>query len=890
MPYQPAVLGSARLNNFRLDYLTAEQAADRPTHVRILLDGLDLTAPGAPIRVLFKSLSIKDLVFDAPNTCTLTLYGAAPRVGQRLEIWISVDPAVLLFAGELQTVNRTYAGRPTTVLHPCTAIDDTARANRKRPLGLFTNTSATAIAEWLITTYAPGYSTAGVEPNLPPVSINFDGSEAGMKGCLTAIAKLIGGYWFFENRTLFLFLTPPGPAPDPIDDTPNRFLHEPAIKSTVDKSQVRTRVYGKGASTRIVAALDAGASTVPVENAEMFNPAGGQAIAGISPDGAASRILTYTGAQLGGGGGLVGPGAAPSAAPTVAAVAGAGIEAGIHRYAYTFVTAVGESTPSPVATVDVGLTAAPAAPAVGAALPGGAIESGSHTYAVTFVTATGETTGSGPSAAVSTIAAVSLPTARPSPFGGAQGHGANQLDADAYYAWRYSFYRPGDGAETAPSEATTGPYFNGAAQIPTGYVGASNLSLGPGTPPAGYVVRWYRSHGHPNNAAAMAAPMYLVTGGSTAGGYFYDGSADSSLGALAPTGDTTGSQSVPLSGIAIGPAAVTARKIYRSSNGAPYQLVDTIANNTTTTYTDTKAAASLGAVMPATNTATANQVAATVAIGGAAVTARKIYRTAAGASALKLLTTIANNTTTTHTDAAPDSSLGADAPLGDTSGLTQPSGQVPAGSTSLIVANAAPFAASGGWAIVGNGDQVIRYSGKTATQLTGIPPTGSGAIIASVSYNSTVTAAAALVGVTGILEAVIRHAPILVWVQRDDLAAQAYMASLDGTGDGIYEHIVRDERRSEASLRQVCDAELALYSRPLVTVLYATRDLKTKSGKTVEIAVSSPAIAESLTIQDVTITEIGIAKRLAPKFTVTASTVHHTLEAILRDLIRKAEA
>ena len=54
-----------------------------------------------------------------------------------------------------------------------------------------------------------------------------------MKGCLTALAKLIGGYWYFENKTLYLFITPPGTPPDPIDDTPGRFLHEPAITWSV---------------------------------------------------------------------------------------------------------------------------------------------------------------------------------------------------------------------------------------------------------------------------------------------------------------------------------------------------------------------------------------------------------------------------------------------------------------------------------------------------------------------------------------------------------------------------------------------------------------------------------------------------------------------------------
>jgi hypothetical protein len=349
-------------------------------------------------------------------------------------------------------------------------------------------------------------------------------------------------------------------------------------------------------------------------------------------------------------------------------------------------------------------------------------------------------------------------------------------------------------------------------------------------------------------------------------------------------------QTVPLTQIPIGPAIVTARRLYRWSAALGWRALTTIANNTATTYSDTASNATLGAA-PGPNTATANQVAGTFATGGATVTGRKLYRTTANSSALKLLWHYTENTTTTFLDSAADAVLGAAPPAVDTSGLTQPSGQVPAGSTAMIVANAAAFAdAPGGWAVVGNGEQVIRYSAKTANSLTGIPATGLGALVASVSYNSTVTASPALVGVGGILESILRGSPIHVWVQRDDLAAQAYMVSLDGTGDGIYEHIVSDERRTEASLIQVCDAELALYSRPLVTVTYASRDTKTKSGKTVAIALTTPAINESLTIQDVAISEIGIAPTLRPKYTVTASSVRHSFDAILQQLLRKAGA
>jgi len=1003
MPYQPAVLGTARLNNFRLDYLTADQAADRPTHIRIILGGIDITKPGAPVRAIYKSITIRDALFDTPNTCALTLYGtAAPNVGQPLEVWINSDAPVLLFGGELQTVDRTYKGRPATVLHPVTAIDDTARANRRRPLMRFANVSATTIAQTLIATYAPGFSSAGVEAGLPAVTITFDGSEAGMKGCLTALAKLIGGYWYFEYKTLYLFVTPPGAAPDPIDDTPGRFLHDPAITRTIDKSQVRTRVYGKGAGTQIATAIAAGESLVPLVNGEMFTAAGGQAIAAVTPDGAAFQVLTYTGVQLGGGGGLVGPGSAPSAVPALELVGGAGMENGPRGYKYTFLTAAGESLPSPAAAITVGTVAPPAvAPTPGAVQPGGSVDAGTHFYAVTFVTASGETTTPNVTQSVVTTVGSGIPT--PGATSAAQRYVGGNLSPAVGYTYKTTFL--GNGGETLPGGAwnsvvLTPPAAPGyvAAQInnnPGGnltvdavYVyamsfvaGAYETALTPevvvdlppdsairsfrcdnlygtadpritarrlyrykgteggawqyrlvatipiatityvdgmsdadaatqptrgqnpaaiGTPPGDQITVTVPLSGDPRTtgrkvyrADGAAAFRYLATINNNSATQYIDNIASVSTQPDAPVTDTTGGASyrtVPLSGIAIGPALVTARRIYRSEGG-DYRLVTTIANNTQTTYTDTAATASLGALLPQVNTATANRVHVSVPLGPGPVTGRKLYRTGAGGSLYQFLQTIPDNTSIVILDAASDAVLtSAVPPTVDTSGLTQPSGQVSAGATAIIVANPAPFSPTGGWAVIGNGAQVIRYTGVSTTSLTGIPATGPGAIVASVAYNSTITTAPALVGVTGILAAIIRNSPIHVWVQRDDLAAQAAMIAYDGGGDGVYEHIWSDERRAEASLRQVCDAQLALYSRPLVTVTYAARDLKTKSGKTVAIALATPEIQESLTIQDVTITEIGAAPRLAPKFTVTASTVRQSFEAVLQSLIRKADA
>jgi hypothetical protein len=998
MPYQPAILGpNTRLNNFRLNYLTADQAAERPTRIRIILGGVDITAPDSPLRVLYKSLTIRDLLFDAPNTCALTLYGSAvPNVGQPIAVWINANTPQLLFSGELQTVERTYKGRPTTVIHPVTAIDDTAKANRKRPLQPYMNWSASRIALDLLERYAPTFSPAGIELDLPAVSIVFDGSEAGMKGCLTALAKLIGGYWYFENNTLFFFVTPPGPSPDPIDDTPGRFLHDPAITWSIDKSQVRTRVYGKGAGTQVATTVDAGTGLLPVQVATMFNPAGGSAILGLTPDGATCRVLSYYAVQLGGGGGLVGPGAAPSAAPGLVALDGAGMESGAHGYAVTFTTAAGESLAGPVGTVTVGVTAPPMlTPQPGAATAGGAIEAGTYQYASTFVTAVGETTSAGAGPEVVTTVGTSVPTPGKSSAVLRKVAGNLAVGADYRYVTTITTASgetlPGDNSDriypaappAATSVAQTVNFESGGALVPglfyeyalsflvggyetaispalgvtipndplltrivLGYVavsadaritgrklyryfnfawrlvatipdnlpnlfyrdGASDASLGParsgtgpiGTPPGDQATvtiptsadgravgrKIYRSD-------TGATYRYLATVSNNSATQYIDNTASVASNAAAPTTNTTGGtsyQTVPLTGIEKGPANVTARKLYRFRSDLGWRLLTTIANNTQTTYSDAAASSSLTvAAPPSTNTATANQVGVTLPIGGTTVTGRKVYRTAANQTPLKLLTTVANNTTTTITDAAADATLGAAPPVTDTSGLAQPAGQVPAGSTAIIVANPAPFDALGGWAVVGNGEQVIRYGGKTATALTGITPTGPGALVASVAYNSTITAAPALWLNTALQDQTLRGAPVQVWVQRDDLPAQAYMAALDGSGDGVYEHIWSDERRTEASLKQVCDAQLKLYSRPLVTVTYASRDLKTKSGRTVAITITTPAINESLMIQDVTITDLGI-RGLAPKFTVTASTVRQSFEAVVQMLIRKADA
>ncbi len=117
---------------------------------------------------------------------------------------------------------------------------------------------------------------------------------------------------------------------------------------------------------------------------------------------------------------------------------------------------------------------------------------------------------------------------------------------------------------------------------------------------------------------ALPAPGALTAGVPTAGGsvdpgthsykvtFVSTGSGETEAGTKSNviTAVLTTGQTVPLTAIPIGPAGTASRKIYRTiaGDGGSHLLLTTIADNATTTYSDTTADAGLGAAAPSTNT------------------------------------------------------------------------------------------------------------------------------------------------------------------------------------------------------------------------------------------------------------------------------------------------
>jgi hypothetical protein len=275
-----------------------------------------------------------------------------------------------------------------------------------------------------------------------------------------------------------------------------------------------------------------------------------------------------------------------------------------------------------------------------------------------------------------------------------------------------------------------------------------------------------------------------------------------------------------------------------------------------------------------------------IATGPASVTGRKVYRTAANQSTLKLLTTLANNTATTYTDAAADSTLGAVAPVGDTSGIQVAAGTVNAGSTSIVVASTGPFTAAGGWALAG--EQAIRYTGLGAGSLTGIPASGFGSLVGPIQYNTSIRSAPLLTGIpaTGaraLAVALNAGDEVYAVVQVDDTARQAQLAADLNLADGVREEWIQDRRLSIPEARARGQATLA--ARPLTdeTVEYTCRDTRTASGQTVHVDLPAPInVTGDYRIQQVTWSNFRPRPEQPPTARVTASNRRFSFEDWLR--------
>lgn len=366
---------------------------------------------------------------------------------------------------------------------------------------------------------------------------------------------------------------------------------------------------------------------------------------------------------------------------------------------------------------------------------------------------------------------------------------------------------------------------------------------------------------------------------------FVDNVADAELGQTIPNVNDAGSSIVALTGIPLGSVGVEKRILYRTkAGGTDFFFLDTLPDNTTTTYTDDRADSSLGELAPIVST-----------IGAQAGDLSIVLKSVSGiptagwirADSQLISYTGISGTTLTGIPAIKTATL---TRVGQTVTAIVVAHGYPTG-RHVTIAGATQSEYNGTVQITSTGANTFTYQivGTPATPATGtITVAEIGALRGALRGGSSVVTLPMLKGVpaagTGsILYAFKDGDGVALLVEVEDTVAQASLAVLLGIPSGVREHFIADSTLTAVTARNLAAAQLALFKDPETRITYQTRDLNTKSGKTISVALGAPQnITGDFKIQSVTMTEIGIAPGLYPLRTVTASTTKFSFEDLLR--------
>lgn len=582
-----AMFGRLRFGAARFGYTSG-----RPF---ITVDGTQRAVAGAGVGILEASLTITDAEGEAPSTCTFTAIGFVPVVGQEIVIvYGSTRATVRRFAGHLLqvTMRQAYANAPA--FYDCSAIDYTWLLSAQLVTERYTNLSASAIAADLVERVA-GISSAGLAPDLPVLDeITFTEEPVGT--ALTRLFTRIGGYWYLDYaRVLHGWigteaLALSGTAPVAITSAHPSLAD---FSAEDDLSSVVTQIYVEGRGSRVAAPVPVGETMIPVDAVDMFEKDPGiveilkASFQGASGSGA--QYLTYTDRVVGGIGSLIGPGVSPSAPPSAAALTGSGITFGDHRYKYTHVTAGGETLPSPAsAAFTAGALIAPtAAPivtayddgngySIGAAALGDSIEL-AYSYSVDLAGAYGYDTDIGPA---STPFGLTVHPTYGAPLClNLQVQGAWSTDPRIKTVHLWANVNGGGWIRCVGSSFSNHPaggtftwthLFNGAW---SGAMGAPNANAAQATitgiaiGPSGVTSRkLYRTE------AGLTVYKLVATIANNTATSYTDSTADGSLGAAAPSSDTSG-LSVPAGVVNPGSTTVPVASTGPFSSGGGWAIV-----------------------------------------------------------------------------------------------------------------------------------------------------------------------------------------------------------------------------------------------------------------------------------------------------------------------------
>jgi hypothetical protein len=907
------------------------------------------------IRRQHTAIQIKDVLNNAPNMARLTVQGhpggPGPLGGSGLTI---LDPATgdRIYKGSLQTIEQTYDGRPTQLHWDVAAIDATWRLNKYRPFGMFFDVSASDIAVALLADFAPGFTTDHVQTTLAPITIAFDGTQT-MGECLTAICQAIGtAHWYVDyDDDLHLFRSVPPdltpafpPAPTTavtLSDSSTNTLTTPGAVDSLTAVPAGGMTAG-GVSIRYALSLsDGGVYSTLYPGGGRETPLGPPTTQIASGTDYYEVRYTITAAMvgyyvhlwrsddLGPYYAVIDPIDNPStqqvllaSVGTVAVVPDAFATAAENRGfgIYPYLGPIGAVSPAGFAQVSVLFAYADGTVSAPGPLSEVWRSDGTHYLQIDDLPI-GTPAGTH-GAVVARWALLTLlsnnggpATNPPAPLG------IFRLDDNVTTSVDWGFGQPVAPPLVAATRLAPGVYPPVVTPLPDGPTPACTVAVGAA------------DSLDPTEFAASVTDL-VYTFAVTA---VYDDGVESLPG---PWSDPVTDQIVggPLKQFEFSAVPVAAdyaghpclyRKIYaRVSYTDPalgVTVIDAVVgwlvipDNTTTACDETDrfirpfAPGFHADPLPVTarvdgpdlesgdapdpiTTATSPQLLLdtppiTLTEDSSQIRTRVFVRGAGTSVAgLAILTSSIAAATVLETASphllASGMSVDIDGHLGATPAIF--------GTFVVTVLTPTTFSIPLTVTVAGTGGTMTPGMGATALPVVTISlfEPGGGQVMTGV----TVLSYHGVNGTSLLLSAPLTAAiplgqGVSLWVQRDDLVAQAELGAIeldaDGTPtDGVHEFTVVDTSlRTVPALTLRGDAELALFSRPIRTVTYATRDPKSKSGQHVDIDLDDPPIVGTFVIQDVTIDQIQIKADLVARYTVTASSVRFTLDDLLQRVL-----
>ncbi len=475
------------------------------------------------------TMTVQDVLNESPNACSFTYdRGTAPPAGSDIQVVLGATQeggfdltafdntafftgvaSVSLFGGTVITTEKLYEGKPSNTSWRLTCQDYNYLISRRVPIGTFTG-SASVVVQTLFNNFTSGFSGTLIEAGLPTVTITFDGTQS-FNECLTAIKNLIAARWYVDYaKVLHFFRTESLVAPDPLDANNHTALNDPPITYIVDLTQIRSRVYVRGASSNVTIQNDqliaVTSTTIPVSDVSHFS-----AGSVIDPYG---NIITYTGTQPGNIAtsalGVAGSPGTPnaiqwdgSATPNNAAgPAGGNLTSGTYGYKITYNGPGGETEVGSAVFATVSTLSSPGAlVATVTAGASGQMASGIYQYSVSYRTNTGETI---PGASVAiTITNVTAPGALSAAAVSAAGNMATGT-----YQYKVSYVTTvgetltGTATSVTIADVTAPGSFSAAIRTSSGSTVVGNLTTG---------TYLYRVSYRTSNGETVAGPPVSVT-------------------------------------------------------------------------------------------------------------------------------------------------------------------------------------------------------------------------------------------------------------------------------------------------------------------------------------------------------------------------------------------